>query len=84
MGIFNFFVKTVGFSVPNTMTDLNLIIFFLDYTIILYLVGGPYVTEIKNRSEKRVSEVFRWYNINSTVKITLITGGSCASEYQTL
>lgn len=64
------------------MTDLNLIIFFLDYTIILYLVGGPCVTEIKSRYEKRVCEILCWYNSNSVVKVTLSTGGSYSSEHQ--
>jgi hypothetical protein len=66
------------------MTDWNLIIFFLDCTIILYLVGGPYVTELKKSPEKRACEILRCYNSNSILKMPSITLGSYASEHHTL
>jgi hypothetical protein len=60
---------SVCFYVPSTMTDLNLIIFFLDYTLICLLFGEPYIIELKKRLEKRVRKIVCRCSSNSMFKI---------------
>jgi len=46
---------SVCFYIPTTMTDLNLIIFVFDYTLILRLASGHYITELTKTTLKNES-----------------------------
>jgi hypothetical protein len=61
---------SVSFCVPSTMTDLNLIIFFLDYTLICLLFGETYIIELKKTLTKRVRKIVCRCSRISMFKIT--------------
>lgn len=60
---------SVCFYIPSTMTDLNLIIFVFDYTLILRLASGHYITKLtKTTLKKRVRKIICLCSCNGMLK----------------